>query len=102
MPEQQEQQFKTPTTVEEIGVHMFYIRNAVQKVDKKIEDLAKGLVTRDEMTEHLKADADHEARIRVLESQNDSNAIVKKVVFGMVSFILVAVLSAVIYLVIKR
>lgn len=45
---------------------------------------------------------DHEARLRVIEKESEDHVIVKKVVYGAVGFILVAVLSAIVFLVVKK
>lgn len=46
--------------------------------------------------------SDHETRIRAVESISEDFAIVKKVVYGAVGLILVAVVSSVIYLVVQK
>jgi len=45
---------------------------------------------------------DHETRIRTMEKESEDHILVKKVVYGAVGLILVAVLSAIVYLVIKQ
>lgn len=45
---------------------------------------------------------DHETRLRTLEKESEDHMLVKKVVYGAVGLILVAVLSAIVYLVIKQ
>lgn len=46
--------------------------------------------------------ADHETRLRSLEKESEDHALVKKVVYGAVAFILLAVLSAIVFLVVQK
>lgn len=70
-----------------------------QKFCEKFADLKTDIkAINDGTTTQL---ADHEARLRTVEKEGEDHAIVKKVVYGAVSFILLAVLSAIVYLVLK-
>lgn len=68
---------------------------------KEIKDLSKSAVSIHDYTEHLKADEDHERRIRQLESDKETLFLLKRIVFGAAGMILVAVITSVIYLVVK-
>lgn len=68
-------------------------------LNSKMTDLIKGI-------EDLKAGVnkkidDHEARLRLLEKESEDHILVKKVVYGAVAFVLLSVLSAIVYLVVK-
>jgi hypothetical protein len=67
-----------------------------------LKNLSNVYVTRTDWVEHLKWNDDHETRIRNLEKETDDYPTVKRVVYSAVGFILLAVLSAIVYLVIKK
>lgn len=99
-----------------VGVHMGYMRRDIDEIKEilkdtniKIENIGSSFVSHAEFAEHLKADADHETRIRTIEANSDDFAIIKdniallkRIVYGAIALILTAVLSAIIYLVIKN
>ena len=70
------------------------------RLDSKMDDLKQDIKDlKDGTTTQIQ---DHEARLRTLEKEAEDHILVKKVVYGAVSFILLAVLSSVVYLVIQR
>ncbi len=103
----------------DVSTHLSYMRrdmdetkiNAAKSFDKldrsiadinsKLDRLTDGYVTRIDFDEHLKADADHEARIRILETASSDLATIKRLVYGCVGLLLTLLISAVVYLVIK-
>ena len=98
-----------PSTMEGIAIHLGYMNDHLNSLDKKMDAVAGNTVNRDEWMNHLKRDEDHEARIRFLESkieeqksQIESYEIVRKLVYGCVALILSAVIGAIVYLVVKR
>lgn len=97
----------------DVGVHLSYIRRDIDAIKKSQEEGMKDIkndltelkgsyVTLTVFQEHLKTDEDHEARLRVIEKESEDHALVKKVVYGAVAFILIAVLSAIVYLVVGK
>lgn len=56
-----------PTTMGEVNLTLGYIRRDLLTISNKLEGISSNFVTISDFTEHLRADADHEARIRVLE-----------------------------------
>jgi hypothetical protein len=64
----QEPNITAPTNMGEVNITLSYIRRDITEISKKLDTMASGNVTRVDFEEHLKADADHEARIRNLES----------------------------------
>lgn len=66
-----------------IAIHLWYVRRDVADIKKtqkennedvknQFDDLRNGYLTKTDFAEHLKADADHEDRIRVIEKFNDN------------------------------
>ncbi len=112
----------TPSNIGEMATHISYMRRDIDEMkgiqrdmNTKLDQLGTQYVERTEFLEHLKADADHEARIRAMENNKtiaeiqeqtavmrDQIELLKKIVYGCISIILVAVISALIYLVIKH
>lgn len=45
---------------------------------------------------------DHEVRLRILEKESEDHILVKKVVYGAVGFVLLSVLGAMVFLVVKK
>lgn len=84
-----------------MSVDIGYIKADIKEIKDFQKDVVKSFITTSDFTEHLKADADHEVRIRALEDQKSENALVKKLVFGCVTVILVGVVSA-LFLLIKK
>lgn len=91
-----------PATMEGIAIHIGYMNKHLESLDTKMSEIAGNAVTRDEWIANVKAHDDHEARIRKIEAVCDDFTTVKKIVYGGVSLILVAVFSAVIYLVVQK
>lgn len=109
-----EQQYqKLESTVALMGNDISYMKadineiktNQVRNNDEiksAIKDLVNGFVSRPEHVEVTTIQKDHEARLRVSEEAIQDYPLVKKVVFGGVSFILISVLSSIVYLVIQK
>lgn len=65
---------KIPPPVESTdstAVHLAYMRRDVDEIKNVLKGLVDGYVTRLDFDEHLKADVDHETRIRALEKSAD-------------------------------
>ncbi len=90
-----------PNNIEGIAIHLSYVRRDMDTMIKKLDGLGSSFVTASDFAEHLKADEDHEKRIRALEEATSENPLVKRIVYGAVAIILTTVLGAIIYLVIK-
>ncbi len=100
-------------TIEELNIHLSYIRDQIKtNADNRIVDMAEiknrldtitnNQVSRSELIEVQKIQTDHETRVRVIEASAQDNYTVRRLVYGCVAFILTAVVSAIIYLVVKR
>ena len=59
---------KVPMTIEGIAIHLSYISQNLTKLNENIVLLQGNTVTREEWTQHLARDEDHENRIKVLET----------------------------------
>lgn len=92
----------TAGTVSLMSADIARIKEDLKEVREYQKSSAKEFVGFDDFTEHLKADADHEARLRMIEAKIEDFPLVKKLVYGCVGLILTAVVLAIIYLVIKR
>ncbi len=101
------------TTDSATALHLSYIRRDVdqQRIDmnKGFENLDKKISENNIKLDNMQSGfvskvefEDHETRIRVMEKSAEDLAIIKKLVYGQVAFVLLAVLSAVVYLVIHR
>lgn len=77
------------------------IKEDIGKINTQLASSSNSSVSVSDFNEHLTAHADHETRIRGLESLTEEYALVKKLVFGCVTMILVAFTTAGIYLIIK-
>jgi len=102
---------KTPPPVETIAgdgvsIHLSYIRRDIdemkqtslksyENINSKLDELKNGYVTVNEFTEHLKADEDHEQRIRVIETFMNT-LIGKMVVSGSVGGVVVGLIFVII------
>ncbi len=82
----------------ETQIELRNIRTDIANMQKS----ASESVSLTDFNEHLKADADHEMRIRDLESYTASNVLVRKLVFGCISIVLSAIVLAIIYLIINK
>lgn len=91
-----------PGNIGELTTHFSYLRRDVDEIKNAVKDLKNGYVTRLDFDEHLKADDDHEKRIRTIESLVQDVATVKKIVYSCVALILAAFVGAVIYIVIPN
>lgn len=69
------------------------LKTTMAGVKADIKDLADGTT---------KTIADHEQRIRNIEKQSDDFGNIKKVVYGAIGFILISVLGALVFLVVKK
>ncbi len=67
MESSSDQPLAIPTTTEGIAIHLGYISRNLAELNKKMDAVQNSTVGRDEWANHLKADEDHEARIRILE-----------------------------------
>lgn len=67
MTEQPETTAAAPN-IEGMGIHISYIRRDLESMNKKLDTLINTFVSSAEFADHLKADEDHENRIRILES----------------------------------
>ena len=65
--EHPDSQVPIPNNIEGVSIHLSYLRRDMESMNKKLDNLAGIFVTTVDFAEHLKADADHEARIRTLE-----------------------------------
>ena len=77
----------------------------VDQIQSDVSGLKKqntNYVTQEDYNRHLKADEDHEARIRKMENVVSDVATIKKLVYGVVALILTLVATAVIYLVVIK
>ncbi len=63
-----EQPLAIPTTTEGIAIHLGYISRNLAELNKKMDAVQNSTVGREEFASPLKADEDHEARIRLLET----------------------------------
>lgn len=77
-----------------VGVHMGYMRRDIDEIktiitetNKKIDTLANSFVTHGEFSEHLKADKDHEDRIRILEDSRMKVVVLTGTITGFLSII---------------
>ncbi len=97
---------KTPPPIDQgssgTAIHLAYIRRDIDDIKSTLTGLKNGYVTRIDFEEHLKADADHEARIRTLETALSDLATIKKLVYGCAGLVLTLVASGVIYLLIPH
>ena len=50
-----------------MNIHLSYIRRDIDSINKTLDGLVSGYVSRVDFIDHLKDDADHESRIRSLE-----------------------------------
>ncbi len=59
----------TPLEVnsDRMSVHFSYLRRDIDEIKASLKILSVGFVSRTDFEEHLKADEDHESRIRSLE-----------------------------------
>ncbi len=57
-----------PNNIEGVSIHLSYIRKDIDTISKKLDAFSSDFVTNNDFSEHLKADADHELRIRKLEN----------------------------------
>ncbi len=100
-------------TIEELNIHLSYIRDKMNEnannrtldmveIKTRLDNITNNQVSRSELSEVQKIQADHETRTRILESSAQDNATVKRVVYACVAMILTAVVSAIIYLVVKH
>jgi hypothetical protein len=85
-----------------VGNDIGHIKADILEIKTLIKDMGVNFVPQEEHTELLKVVQDHEARIRSLEEDREPNKLTRKLVYGAAAFILVAVLSAIVYLVVKR
>jgi hypothetical protein len=71
-------EIKTPPPVDSssapdgVSIHLSYIRRDIDEMKQSLKDLKSGYVSLSDFAEHLKADADHETRIRSIEGFKDT------------------------------
>lgn len=75
-----------------MAVHLSYVRRDLESMNKKLDSLINTFVTEGDFKEHLKADADHEERIRVLEEFHNT-LIGKMWGVGMLAGLIVGIIS---------
>lgn len=71
------------------------------KLDRAIDDIKNLTNNFAQKSEVSAMKEDYEARLRTLEKESEDHALVKKVVYSAIGFILISVLGSLIYLVIK-
>lgn len=79
-----------------------YIKSDIKEIKDSVKELTSQYVTQLVFNDHLKADEDHEKRLRIIEKEAENNALVKKIVYGLVALILVSVIGAILALVIIK
>lgn len=77
--------------------HEKYHREVMEEIGKQSQSFA----TRSDVIEVVKVTDDHEKRIRSMEDTAQDALLVKRLVFGCVTIILIAVITALVYLVVK-
>ncbi len=85
-----------------MGNDISNIKDDIKDIKISMKEIGTRFVTTTEFAEHIKADEDHETRIRALEDIVPDFKTVRKLVFGCVTVILLAVISALVYLVVNR
>ena len=98
----QEAQNKLEQSFALMGNDLGYIKRDISEIKTTLKELGTTFVTRPEHVDVLNVQKDHEARVRGIEDILQDYALVKKIVFGAVTLILLAVLSSVIYIVIPK
>jgi hypothetical protein len=63
-----------PTDLAGVAIHLSYLRRDMQTLSGKIDNISTNFVTTNDFKEHLKADEDHENRIRSIETSNNTLA----------------------------
>lgn len=58
---------QSPTDLGGVAIHLSYLRRDIYTLSNKIDNISVNFVTINDFREHLKADDDHEQRIRTLE-----------------------------------
>jgi len=105
-----------PTNNDGLSTHFAYMRRDLDEIKSVLRDALKemkdGFIARTEFNEHEKRDQDHEDRIRVLEKKaeiidpnkyitEDAFTPVKRVVYGLVTAIGLAVIGAILNMILK-
>ncbi len=84
------------------ALNIQYIQRDIMEIKQALKDQSGLYLDKKEFSNHLKADEDHENRIRILEKSTEDYPQIKKIIYGCIGFILVAFLSAVVYLIIPH
>lgn len=78
--------------------HEKYHQELMGEIRKQTDSFA----SRSDMLEIIKTTEDHEKRLRVIEETSQDALLVKRLVFGCVTIILMAVVTALVYLVVHK
>lgn len=83
-------------------VDIGYIKVAIEKIEKSFKETSDSFVRNTEFNGLSKIVLEHTAIIEVLKSEREENKLVRRLVFGGATMILVAVVGSIIYLVVKK
>ena len=104
----------------EVATHLLYLRrdfreqkaqtkenfdkleSGIDKLATKLDNMKDGYVPLSYFREHEKRDDEHELRLNQLEEKLGDYKLLRGVVWGATGFILIAVLSAIVYLVVQK
>ncbi len=89
-------------TIAVMRTNIDYIKRDIGEIKDSIKNMGNVFVSRAEFLEVTTIQKDHETRTRDLEDTIQDYPLVKKIVFGAVTVILLAVLSAMVYLVVSH
>ncbi len=83
-------------TKDPLSVHLWYMRKDIGEIKNTLSTMRDGFVTRTDFEEHLKADEDHEERIRTIEKDKETdrqyfNELINKVNVKIATYIGIAV-----------
>lgn len=85
-----------------VNVNIEFIKKDITEIKETLKTQGNSFVGLEEWKIHLTRDEDHETRIRIVERITEGVPLIQRLVYGGVALILVSVVTAIIYLVIKR
>ena len=87
-----------PQTIDGVNIHLSYMRRDLESINKKLDSIGTAFVTHDEFIAY-KETIKEEFKEKATKEELDP---IKKLVYGCVSIVLTSIVTAIIYLVIKR